>query len=503
MDDDLQVLVDVFPGVPPPDEDAWQLVRQRMAAAAAAESQLGRERARRARRRRYVVWSAIVGSAAAVLIAGLLATNGATPPTPQTRHAGWRLVSSIGISYRSTIAVVAPSNLTCPTPSTCYVVTYQEVAVPRLQSGGAGPTHNEVSMPTSGEVTTDGGLTWRPLELPSGVRLDTGFSCPTATTCMVGAIPLAAAVGPAQRTQLFLATTDGGTTWTEQEVSILPDPGPDPALLTPGQDGTWMQLDCFNATTCLAFGLTPYGLAEQGGPTTHVTQTVVMRTDDGGKSWKTQDLPWEPTPSGGTAWSNAQPATFSCTSSQTCLGLASVMGGFSADSGRQPTYTLEWLTVDGGTTWTNSWVSRQTIAGEGRALTCVDPSHCLAIGKSSGTHSPSVVLRSDDGGSTWQSALLPTGTTTFVDSVSCSTSQDCWAAGYVQRGQGAAGVIFASTDGGVTWATQAVPSDVLAVSDMTCPTVTTCFAVATTPGTSGSAFGKTKLLVGSASSAAR
>lgn len=70
-------------------------------------------------------------------------------------------------------------------------------------------------MPTSGEVTTNGGTTRQSLGLPAGIIPNTAFSCPEPTACIVGGIPLASWTSAVPAIQLLLTTTDGGATWDE------------------------------------------------------------------------------------------------------------------------------------------------------------------------------------------------------------------------------------------------------------------------------------------------
>jgi hypothetical protein len=475
MQNDMRLLADIFPDVPSPSQPAWQLVNDKLMAAVAEQSETPSFRGNR-RRQRTLVWSAAFVTAAAAALIVTVLIPGATA-RPRTIQSDWQLVSDIvSVGYQPDSTIASAHSITCPSASTCYVVTDSEVANPGLVNG-AGPAHNEIPTPTSGEVTTNGGATWQTLGLPSGLFLDTNFSCPTVTTCMVGAVPLSE-TDSTPTTQLLLTSTNGGTKWTEQSVSIPADPGPDPSILKAGQGGTWSQLQCFDASTCLAFGLTPYGLAEQGGPGVEpVNQTVVMRTDDGGQNWTTNDLPWVTTPSGSSAWSNAEAANFSCANEQTCIGLAGVLGALV--DGTQPISTFEWRTTDGGATWTNTWINQPFLDGGWQPLTCADSTHCLAIGTSSAStnSTSSALLRTTDGGATWQLVLLTAGGIRFTESVTCNTANECWAGGRTRTGTS---VILASADGGTTWTSQTVPPDVQSVGVVACPTLRTCYAVATT-----------------------
>lgn len=443
-----------------------------------------RWRARHQRRVVAGVFGAAVTAVAAVLI--VIALLPTTPPRSPVRSPAWRLVSSFGTQYAAVAGAGSTEAATCPTTSTCYVVTDSLVVEPGLDSGGAGPNHNEVPTPTGAEVTHDGGTSWHALDVPPDVDITTSFTCPGATTCLAVAHSLSSDLTGPRSPPMVLRTTDGGTTWTEASVSIPADPGPDPALVSGGQSSSLDQLICFSARTCIGFGTTPYGLAE-GGSTghTHVTQTVVLRTADGGVHWSLDDLPWVPTPSGAPAWSNAAAATFSCPDATTCIGLAGVWSAPSGSTGNQASALLEWRTEDGGATWTHSWVAQFSgTGGAGAHVTCADASHCLAF---TGPATPTTrgpgyeMLSTSDGGASWVTSEPLAGTGVTVTSVSCQTADDCWiAGGHAQKGETPGGVIMVTTDGGSTWTTEPVPPT-LSVQDVTCQS-SACYAVAIKSG---------------------
>lgn len=430
-----------------------------------------------------VVGAVVVAAAAALIVVALLPA--ATPRSPVPSSA-WQLVSSFGTQYAAVGGAGSTEAATCPNTSTCYVVSDSLVVEPGLDSGGAGPNHNEVPTPTGIEVTHDGGATWDALPVPADVEITTSLTCPSATTCLVGADSLSTNLTGTPSPPMVLRTTDGGATWTETSVSIPADPGPDPALVSGDQTRSLDQLICFSSLTCVAFGTTPYGLAEGGSKgRTPVMQTVVLRTTDGGAHWSTDDLPWVPTPSGAPAWSNAEGATFSCPDASTCIGLAGVWSAPTGSAGGQPSSLLEWRTVDGGTTCAHSWVAQFPGAGgTGAKVTCADASHCLAFTgpATPTTHGPGYeMLSTSDGGTSWTTSEPLAGTGITVTSVSCRTASDCWiAGGHAKEGETPGGAILATTDGGATWTAQPVPPT-LSVKAVTCPS-STCYAVAIKSG---------------------
>lgn len=446
-------------------------------------------RHRRVRRRRRVVWvSGVLATAVAAALAVIALLPAATPPSP-VRSPAWRLLSSIGTAFAADASAGSPNAITCPTTSTCYVVTESLVITHQLESGGAGPDHNEIPFPTGAEVTQDGGTSWHALPVPSGVDISTSFACPSATTCLAGARPLSSLLTGPPSGPMVIRTTDGGATWSETAVSIPADPGPDPGLISGHQDQGLTRLICFSSLTCIAFGMTPYGLAE-GGSTghTHVTQTVVLRTADGGSHWSTYDLPWVPTPSGTPAWSNAEHATFSCPNASTCIGLAGVWsrGSSGSSTGVQPASILEWRTENGGATWTHSWVAQfPGSAGDGAHLACADASHCLAFTEPTTLGGGYEMLSTSDGGASWATSEPLAGTGITVTSVSCRSATECWVAG-TQKGETPGGVILLTTDGGSTWTSQPIPPT-LSVENVTCRS-STCYAMAYQSGSGQTPF---------------
>jgi hypothetical protein len=90
----------------------------------------------------------------------------------------------------------------------------------------------------------------------------------------------------------------------------------------------------------------------------------------------------------------------------------------------------------------------------------------------------------------------------LITGLSCPTAGDCWAGGMVGAGSGgsdgsggpidvtlgpgAAGIVESSSDGGQTWQSQQLPQGVLTVLDITCPSDTSCYALALQTPSSGS-----------------
>jgi hypothetical protein len=235
MDDDLQLLVDVFPDVPPPDEDAWQLVRRRIEEAAAAERQRSlrsdipgpstdswrraraaiaiasgttevalkagspRERSRRSHSRRWRVVGA--AATAVVLTLGLLADVGviggssrlsrplttAWSPAQPFVHTGsrslaikrgsWQLVDDLLAGSREqNLYGPPPDRLSCSPDRICYVLAGH------YSSAMAGAPLLSASLYAS----NDDGASWSVLPVPSGLAPTTALTCSDAKWCAAG-----------------------------------------------------------------------------------------------------------------------------------------------------------------------------------------------------------------------------------------------------------------------------------------------------------------------------
>jgi photosystem II stability/assembly factor-like uncharacterized protein len=483
MNEDLELLARAFESDDAPSQDDWDRVFEQVGRAAATEHtyRSSTEKIVRLPRRRAAMAVIVVSAAAALIAAAAIVLPHKSPSGSPAVISDWSLASSIqSASFQSTTGASDPYAITCPSPTTCYTVVSTLVALPGT-SGGTGNQGDEFPLPTTIEVSKDGGSSWQPLTLPAGIWLDTAITCPSVSTCMIGAeSPIVGAGQPdGDVHQLFLESTDGGAQWSEQIVPIPPLPGPFENLVTQNGDiGSWNQLQCFSASTCFAFGTVPSGVeaepVDSGNP---VVRTEFMRTDDGGSSWTTYDFPWIATPSGAPAWSNAEQGSFTCASQSFCVGLVQV---FSAPSdGAQVISTLEWVSRDRGETWTHSW-EPYPIADDG-GLTCTSGFDCAAVGADSdigATSAGTNVIETVDGGATWKLAQIPMGRETQLSSVSCPTTVNCWAAGSKTLQGYTSAVILQSSDGGMTWVTDTVPTDVDWVGVIDCPSSESCYAVA-------------------------
>jgi hypothetical protein len=448
-------------------------------------------------------WTWAVAAAAILLVIGLgsafvVAGGGGRPlrtnPTTSPTSSVWRLVSSVGPEVRPFESTgdnpQGLHSLTCPTARICYLISSPS------STGG---------FPDAAIRSMDGGMSWLPISLPSGVFLDTSFSCVNGTDCMVGAeAGIGSAVNGSNVAQLLLATNDGGASWITHQVPMPPIMGADAALnqTISSLQGRLYDLHCFSSKSCVAFGTTPADQAEGGSDGKDpISQTVAMRTGDGGTTWSTYVFPWSTTPSGAPGWSNEQRATFSCPTEQSCVGLATVLAAVdyshtfqvngSTYRGGQASSLLEFRTSDGGANWSQSWVSGVQAFVE--TLTCPDQNHCFAVAQIGeyAPPGPTEVLTTSDGGATWEPRqLFPSQNPGWdsVSSISCPSVAACWIAGSEQSSTDPShseGAMFATQDGGQTWLPVQLPTGLGSVNQVDCVSARSCLAIGQPPISNG------------------
>jgi photosystem II stability/assembly factor-like uncharacterized protein len=324
-------------------------------------------------------------------------------------------------------------------------------------------------------------------DAPIGYRPGFDLTCPTTTSCY-------ATDFLAQQVEV---THDGGA--SSQQSAL-------PAAITRTTSG----LACTDADTCSLLGQDSSGYS------------AFLTTGDGGQTWMSVPGPSQLS-------SSSFVATLSCSATASC-----VIVGYGQDGGGGPGSGSAMVTTDGGRTWSQSplpsgfvpiglqcfsaggcistgfdsssavtpsaagtalystdggstWSSATVPTGT-RAMTslsCSDASHCFATSFGGADSTPSDVLITTDGGQSWSSTDTGGLPLSILTSVSCPTSSYCWASGViVPSGTGnaisfadAQGLLASSTDQGQSWQTAQLPSDIRAVAGLSCPDTTTCFAL--------------------------
>ena len=288
-------------------------------------------------------------------------------------------------------------------------------------------------------ITRDAGRTWTGhATLPSTFLVD-ALSCATKNVCWVtGTTWATGGLAVAE-------TTDGGKTWTDK---------------TPADwaNAPWwaFAIDCPTATTCWMVG--PTGFAQDPS---------VERTTDGGATWTLYtNLPTVPrTPIG-----TYELEGISCVSADSCVAA----GGLNGGSG--PARVIS--TTDGGATWSLSASAGLSSVELLFGVSCLPDAGgnttCYAGGtvpaQPGSDESTSVVLVSHDDGASWAQleGLTDNG---WFNSISCASTQNCWAGG-----AGTTDALAGTSDGGSSWSV--VTSDTSNEGGyVSCLSVSTCVAV--------------------------
>jgi photosystem II stability/assembly factor-like uncharacterized protein len=262
-------------------------------------------------------------------------------------------------------------------------------------------------------------------------------SCADALRCWAVGVPGPNATMPAGTATVVEATTNGGMTWTAERIV---------GGYTPELSG----IACPSNYDCIAVG-------SNGS-----SSGVVVITHDGGKTWVSAT-----TPTSAVAVTGVE-----CISEDDCTAL--VNNG-----------TVTWAahTTDFGQTWTQEGnLPSPFVAAAG--LSCTVGGSCLVVGyvPTSAGHGSGAIAISHDGGQTWSNATVPAGLGT-LESVACLSVSVCLAGGTttttVSDVVPAAGQLLRSADGGNTWQAVPGPLPVDDIYDLACPSVEVCAMVGT------------------------
>ncbi len=298
-----------------------------------------------------------------------------------------------------------PTSVSCPSASVCVAV---------------GLTNYDNNEHGSIMTSTNGGVTWTPQTLPTGVGGLSGVSCASTTSCI--------AVGGGH----IIATVDGGVTWIKKKIK---------GVLFTG-------ISCASPTSCVAVGNT---FPDEIG---HAFTTV-----DGGTIWTEGSLPTDVLLNG-----------VSCAAStDKCV----IVGRYDGEYGD---VDILYTSANGGATWSGRPVPSGVSYLNG--VSCPSAKSCVAVGPS--TMGPSSIIVSNDGGKAWTNEPVPSGTgaTGPLAGVSSATTADCVAVvaiGSVVYG----GQALTTSDGGATWTLENLSAGTGANS-VSCASVADCVAVGTT-----------------------
>jgi len=322
------------------------------------------------------------------------------------------------------------------------------------------------------------------------------IACPAAEVCVAAGAEGFGTPGH----EIAAVSTDGGSNWA----STLPFPGVTHLSA----------MSCATPTSCVAVGWNLVGNASQG---------AAVSTANGGHTWTTvSDLPHDVTrlesiacPTAiscmavgtstdedrgvalttyatGSQWHAlslpnglSNPSLVSCVTPQRCVIEGSKEAVLGDPSSGENLSII--TTSDGGETWVSSALPTGTFPEGGapdyKGLICPSASWCILIGDSTpGDGTPSgLIFASSDGGKTWTSVTPPQGTT-FLNAVACPTTTDCVVVGggFEARG-GLVQDILTTDTAGQAWVSRPVPTAVTELSSVSCWTSVSCVAVGLGP----------------------
>jgi photosystem II stability/assembly factor-like uncharacterized protein len=225
------------------------------------------------------------------------------------------------------------------------------------------------------------------------------------------------------------------------------------------------EISCTDPLHCWAVG------QDVGGP------AEIIATRDGGATWSGQSYPAD---TGLTNFGNLE--SIVCPTLDHCWAAGANRRTSTTD---RPAVLL--ATADGGTTtWTQQAYPPDSGLSNGEFLqvTCADGDHCWAVGDTGGavyTGATPVILSTVNGGGNWVSQSPPAGTASqVVQSISCPTVTTCWAIALVATTGPV--LIWQTADGGGTWVDRTPSSLGLSlggtrINRVSCPTPTDCWAV--------------------------
>lgn len=320
-------------------------------------------------------------------------------------------------------------------------------------------------------ATTNGGTSWTFQQLPAGTTL-LSISCPSTTFC--------AAVG----SNSVVTTTNGGASWA---AGSLPSPGTD-------------AISCASATVCVAVGGGSSAVTKNGGaswnaggtltgviagiscpsttfcaavgnnggicvgPPLNVCNeaTVLATTVDGGATWTTQS-PGAPGDSFGAV---------SCPSTSECTAVG---------RGQSPTSGFAYTDLVSGTCAMGPGCDQPEATGSASSgVSCPSMSMCIAVGLDQ-------IAIANTGATSWTTQAADSlNSFESLRGVSCASTSNCMAAG----GADADGPpnVMRTSDGGASWAKVfAIPFSVQEFAAISCPSQSACTAVGRANGALGSA----------------
>jgi hypothetical protein len=359
--------------------------------------------------------------------------NAPTVPSPEAY-----VSTDAGSSWQALVLppdVVLDTAFTCPTVDECMVGALVGQTIDSnlsvIQGNGPPPTFEKQLLLT----TTDRGSTWSEHAIPIAPALGSNpafdpalsaasgelnqLTCFTATTCDgFGLVPSdqeeePIGTGNTVVKNVFVQTTDGGTTWSTYDFPWVanPDGSPGWSNMQPAS------FSCATAGDCVGLSSVMTSVVNNS----QVSTDFSWATTDGGATWNRVWLPNV----GGTM---SMPRSVSCADSSHCVAI----GSFVSPTAGVPASTFIAVTTDGGSSWT---IEPQT--GDPNSLflsvACADHQHCWAVGTDNRSEVAQMIA-SSDGGATWIPVQVPP--LAGIEGIDCLPPGSCYAIGYGSFGPG-------------------------------------------------------------------
>jgi photosystem II stability/assembly factor-like uncharacterized protein len=385
--------------------------------------------------------------------------------------------SSTSVDLASTLGVAGAASVSCATATDCLVFASQsdvsDLTWPQPKS-----------WPPLEFVTKDGGATWAQSSPLASLHQPyvTGLSCPTNMTCEAVGTAVVASRGYSWDGR----TTNGGASWS---IVHLPKDVDDPTALS-----------CGSSTFCVA-------LAGQG------VGNKEARTVNGGRSWATSSIPlrialpeaidclasgtcyvggyWVPTSTStegllvvshdfGATWvrrsmppSSGDLVGISCAASASCLLFGDAVGEIDESAGVPQVLILDAAGVHLVRASIDSWF-------DPRGLVCTSTVRCLSVGGAASAYGEvATVKETSTAGRTW-STSYSLHQVSGLRAITCMTASRCVAIGWVQA-RTVNGIVLETADAGRSWrVVDRVVGRENTLTDVACPTRTTCLAVGST-----------------------
>ena len=271
---------------------------------------------------------------------------------------------------------------------------------------------------------------------PSGWQRHNSGPPPSVVTCPASGTCFASSSASSSGTQSGLyVTSDGGNSWS--------------ALELPPNFAFTSSLSCVDPQTCYAAGR-------------QANHPSLIVTTDGGHQWKVaqQNI-------------SGDLERLDCTSAQVCSAITTTTTSGSKQSGSTNEQFLH--TADGGKTWASSDLTNSYRVV---AMSCTGSESCVLVGNP-GTGRPvdGFGLATNDGGKSWTTSTLPSGVGFAGPSqISCPTTSQCMALGWVKQNGDIVSAVLTTTDGGHTWQLRSLPASVPQpqLIGLSCSSTTSC-----------------------------